>query len=93
MVSSQKIFIITPNVVPDLLILSTLKIESIRSSETSFFTRATRRNIPEDVILHVTVFVIVQRHNFSDSADIGNLFHASASTRSTRAGRRDTQRA
>jgi hypothetical protein len=31
---------------------STLKMEAIRSSETSFHTRSTRRHIPEDDILH-----------------------------------------
>jgi hypothetical protein len=30
----------------------TLKMESIRSSKASVLTRVTRRNIPEDVILH-----------------------------------------
>jgi hypothetical protein len=31
---------------------STLKMEAIRSSETAFHTRSTRRHIPEDGILH-----------------------------------------
>jgi hypothetical protein len=31
---------------------STLKMEAIRSSETSVHTRSTRRHIPEDGILH-----------------------------------------
>jgi hypothetical protein len=34
------------------LILSTLKMEATRSSETSFRTRSTRRCIPEDGVLH-----------------------------------------
>jgi hypothetical protein len=42
----------TANVVPSSPILVTLMMEALRSFETSFLTRATWRNIPEDGIHH-----------------------------------------
>jgi hypothetical protein len=56
--------LVTANVVLSSLILLTLKIEAILSSETSVLTRASRHHIPKDGIVHRQPFTEAVRTRY-----------------------------
>jgi hypothetical protein len=57
------------------LFSSTLKMEAIRSSETSVYTISTRRHIPEDSILHSYCRENLKSYNFKNVC-IHAVFHS-----------------
>jgi hypothetical protein len=78
--SSVRRLLVTANVVPSSPTPVTLMIEAIRSSETAVLTRATRRNIPEEAVLHSIIHHMLRVYYFNKTGMYLMLFLIEALT-------------